>query len=303
MANVTDAAFRFIIAKYGKPDVLWTEFVSCDGLVSSGKDRLLVDLEFDPIERPIIAQFFTSNPDNMQKCAELAVELGFDGIDINMGCPDKTIEKQGAGAKLITTPEVAQKVLKAAQRGAGNLPVSVKTRLGFSKDIAEEWLPYIFECEPAAVTIHLRTRKEMSRVPAHWERMKDIVALRDKYFIEKEKPLLLGNGDVKTPLEAQEKCAQFGCDGIMIGRGIFGNPWLFARRENPTTEERLRVMLEHTKLYWDTLVPKKKHFDYMKKHYKAYIAGFEGAAELREKLYATKSYEEVEKITLDFLTK
>jgi nifR3 family TIM-barrel protein len=305
MANVTDAAFRFIIAKYGKPDILWTEFVSCDGLVSSGKDRLLVDLDFSEIERPIIAQFFTDKPENMYQCALLAQELGFDGIDINMGCPAKEIEKQGAGAKLITTPKLAQEVLKAAQRGAGKLPVSVKTRLGFNRDIAEEWLPYLFECEPAAVTVHLRTRKEMSKVAAHWERMPDLVALRDTYFSGKDKPFLLGNGDLATLAEAEQKCIQTGCDGAMIGRGIFGNPWFFNKhhtRADISVREQLEVMLEHTRVYWDTLVPKRKPFDYMKKHYKAYVHGFVGASELREKLYTATDYNEIEAIVTDFLS-
>lgn len=304
MANVTDCAFRTIFSRYGKPDVTWNEFVSCDGLVSSGRDRLMVDLEFDPIEKPVVAQFFTSNPDNMFTCAGLAKELGFDGIDINMGCPDKSIEKQGAGAKLIQTPRLAQEVIFAAKEGAGGLPVSVKTRIGFNKDILEEWLPFIFETEPAAITLHLRTRKEMSRVPAHWDRMPAAVAIRDEYFKGREKPFLLGNGDVGNKNDAIAKCEKYGCDGIMVGRSLFGNPWYFNKektKEDIPLAEQLRVMLEHTKLYWDELVPKGKHFDYMKKHYKAYVTGFPGAAELRDALNQAKDYTEVENLVNNFL--
>ena len=165
MADVTDAAFRRIIAKYGKPDVFWTEFVSADGLTlapEEGRKKLLRDLEYSESERPIVAQFFTSNPENMKKAAELAVELGFDGIDINMGCPDKSVEKQKAGAALIKNPKLAREIIRAAKAGAGSLPVSVKTRLGYNKDELETWLPELLAEEPAVVTIHARTRKEMS---------------------------------------------------------------------------------------------------------------------------------------------
>lgn len=303
MANVTDRAFRTIFARYGKPDVTWNEFISADGIMSNGRDRLMVDLEFDKSEKPIVAQFFTSNPENIAACAKLVESLGFDGIDINMGCPDKQIEKQGAGAKLIQTPLLAQELIKAAT-AATSLPVSVKTRLGFNKDTLEEWLPYLFEAEPAAITLHLRTRKEMSKVPAHWERMKVAVKMRDEYFKDKPKPRLLGNGDIGDRQDAIDKCNKYGCDGVMIGRTLFGNPWYFNKKvsaEQIPLEERLRVMLEHTKLYWEELVPKGKHFDYMKKHYKAYVTGFAGAAELREKLYSANSSPEIEAIVKQFL--
>src|SRR3989344_4784889 len=151
MADVTDPAFRRVIAKYGKPDVMWTEFVSADGLVlapEEGRKKLLKDLEYSEIERPILAQFFTSSPENMKKAAELAVELGFDGVDINMGCPDKSIEKQGAGASLMKNPEKARELIRAAKEGARStssgqapLPVSVKTRVGYNKVELETWLP------------------------------------------------------------------------------------------------------------------------------------------------------------------
>ena len=167
MANVTDAAFRRIIAKYGKPDVIWTEFVSADGLLSKGRDKLLIDLEYSEAERPIVAQLFSGNPEKMYEAAKLVKKLGFDGLDINMGCPDRSIEKSGAGAALIRNPNLARAVLRSAKEGAGGLPVSVKTRLGYNKDILDDWLPELLAEKPAAVTIHARTRKEMSKVPAH----------------------------------------------------------------------------------------------------------------------------------------
>src|SRR5581483_3465364 len=185
LANVTDAAFRRLIAKHSKPAgpaVFYTEFVSADGLAlapEEGKHKLMRDLVFTKEEKPIVAQFFTATPEHMEKAAALAQELGFDGVDINMGCPDKTIERQGAGAKLILNPERAKELIAAAKRGAPTLPVSVKTRLGYNKDILDEWLPALLEAEPAAVAVHARTRKEMSKVDAHWDRIKRAVEIRD----------------------------------------------------------------------------------------------------------------------------
>lgn len=297
MADVTDQSFRRIIAKYGKPDVTWTEFVSADGLFLGGREALMPDLVFTEAERPIVAQFFTSKPELMEKAAALARELGFDGIDINMGCPDRTIEKQGAGAALIKTPDLAVKLIEAAKRGAGDLPVSVKTRVGFNKVELDTWLPKILATNIAALTVHARTRKEMSLVPARWEHVKEAVELRNKLAPD---TLILGNGDVKDIAEARQKIAETGADGVMLGRAIFGNPWLFAERI-PTLEEKLRVMVEHTKLY-EELLGGKKSFALMKKHYKAYVNGFDGAKELRLELMEAKDATEVARITENFLS-
>ncbi len=299
MANVTDSAFRVIIAKYGRPDVTWTEFVSADGLAlapEEGRNKLLKDLEFTEAERPIVAQFFTSSPENMRKAAALARELGFDGIDINMGCPDKTIEKQGAGAALMKNPKLAREVLKAAKEGAGDLPVSVKTRIGYNKVELEEWLPEILKEEPAVVTIHARTRKEMSKVPARWEFVKRAVEIRNEL---KSDTLILGNGDALDIGDARKKVEETGADGVMLGRAIFGNPWLFSEYI-PTLEERLDVCVEHTKLFEKNLGGIKS-FALMKKHYKAYVNGFDGAGNLRAKLMEASNAQEVEDIVGKFL--
>lgn len=298
MADVTDPAFRRIIAKYGKPDVTWTEFVSADGLClapEEGRKKLLKDLEYTESERPIVAQLFTSRSENMEKAAQLCQELGFDGVDINMGCPDRSIEKQGAGAAHMKDPARASEVIHAAKQGAPKLPVSVKTRLGYNKDELESWLPHILETKPAVVTIHARTRKEMSKVPARWERVKTAVHIRDELS---PKTLLLGNGDALSIDDAKQKIKETGADGAMLGRAIFGNPWLFSGKV-PTLEEKLMVMVEHTKLY-EELLPH-KNFAIMKKHYKAYVSGFDGASELRQKLMETKTAAEVEHIVLEFL--
>lgn len=309
MADVTDPAFRRIIAKYGKPDVTWTEFVSADGLFLGGYDALIKDLAFTDEERPIVAQFFTSKPENMRKAAELAVDLGFDGIDINMGCPDKSIEKQGAGAGHIKNPALAKQVILAAMEGAKkngkNLPVSVKTRIGYNKNELETWLPAILETNPAVVTIHARTRKEMSLVPARWEHVKRAVEIRNSFVDSKGKKsetLIFGNGDVKDINDAEQKAEETGCDGVMLGRAIFGNPWRFNRSkkiEDISIYERLRVCVEHTKLY-EELLPHKS-FSIMKKHYKAYVNGWEGAKELRMKLMEAKNATEVGEIVEGYL--
>lgn len=331
MADVTDSAFRKIIAKYGKPDVMWTEFVSADGLVSKGKARLMHNLEYSNKERPIVAQLFSSNPEAMKKAASLVAELGFDGLDINMGCPDRSVEKQGAGAALIKNPQLAVEVIRAGREGVSknpnfpptlklrrasktqmskrdNIPVSVKTRLGYNK-IDWEWIKTLLEQRLPALTIHLRTRKEMSDVPAHWEVMSEIVRLRDEISPE---TLIIGNGDISTKEEGLQKIKETGCDGIMIGRGIFGKPWLFrdvvysdlsrdysrerSRETHPgSVEDRLKILLEHTKLFEKTF-KNIKNFDVMKKHFKAYVNGWDGAKELRIKLMGCKNYKEVREI-------
>ena len=297
MANVTDVAFRRIIVKYGKPDVVWTEFVSADGLMSPGREVLLRDLEYSESERPIVAQLFTGHADKMREASLLVAKLGFDGIDINMGCPDRAVEKQGGGAAMIKDKKNALAVLESAR--AGGLPVSVKTRIGYNKNQIDDWIAFLLEQKLPALTVHLRTRKEMSDVPAHWEWMKDIVALRDKISPD---TLIIGNGDVQTVEEARQKVKDTGCDGVMIGRGIFGNPWCFGDKKEISIEERLGVLAEHTKLF-EKLLGDIKSFAIMKKHFKAYVSGWDGAKELRMQLMETNSASEVKDIIVNYLKK
>lgn len=309
LADVTDASFRRIIAKYSKPGVMgamWTEFVSADGLVRApeeGRKKLLADLMYSESERPIVAQFFSSKPEMMEKAAALANELGFDGVDINMGCPDRSIEKQGAGAAMIKTPELAKEVIEAAKKGAKGLPVSVKTRIGYNKNELETWVPHLLSAHPAALTIHARTRKEMSLVPAQWEKIARAVQIRDELAPE---VLILGNGDAADIPDARKRAEESGADGVMLGRAIFGNPWLFAEpfppeatatiysNDRQALKKRLEVMVEHTKLF-EELLPHKS-FALMKKHYKAYVNGFDNAAELRGRLMDAKDAGEVARI-------
>ncbi len=316
MADVTDVAFRSVIAKYSKPhgpDVMWTEFVSANGLCSEGREVLKRDLEYKETERPIVAQLFTGSPDKMREAARLCKGLGFDGIDINMGCPDKSIEKQGSGASHMKDWKRSQEVIRAAQEGAGGIPVSVKTRIGYNKIEFMEWLPKILECNIPALTVHLRTRKEMSKVDAHWELMPEIVKLvRDiTGELSEGGTIILGNGDVKDKRDGLKKATESGANGVMIGRGIFGTPWLFADAEDRGTksdnggkniEEKLKILVEHTKLFEEKLGDIKS-FAIMKKHFKAYVNGFDGAKELRMELMECNTAKEVEEKVTDFIKK
>ena len=231
MADVTDVAFRALVAARGAPDVFWTEFVSADGLyhtreiqkISDAENPLMRNLAFGENQRPIVAQIFSSKPEMIAYAVRLVAELGFDGVDINMGCPDRTIEKQGAGAALVKNPVLAVELIRAA-REASELPVSVKTRIGYNKESLDEWLAALLLAGPAAITLHLRTRKEMSLVPADWELMKKAVEIRNHINPD---VLLIGNGDAQDLEDARIKISESGCDGVMLGRAMFGNPWIF----------------------------------------------------------------------------
>lgn len=300
MEDVTDAAFRKLIAECGKPDVMFTEFTSADGLVRAdekGQTQLRKKLMYSEVERPIVAQLFSAKPEYMEQAAKIAAELGFDGIDINMGCPVDEVVRQGCGSALMRTPTLARDLIDAARKGscscAGQtctrekcIPISVKTRLGYHADELEEWLPALLEAKPSAITIHARTRKDMSKVPARWKRIARAVEIRDAYGSD---TLILGNGDVKDVADARRKVRETGCDGVMLGRAIYGNPWLFAddQRER-TPRERMDALARHLR-YFDEMLAGKTSFNIMKKHFKAYVSAWDGAKELRIRLMETES--------------
>lgn len=302
MADVTDPAFRQMFARYGKPDVTWTEFVAADGLQSPGRERLLRDLVYTENERPIVAQVFGSKPENIEKTAALVRELGFDGIDLNMGCPDRNVEKQGAGSALMKNPSLAREIIAAAKQGAkmdeqDGISVSVKTRVGYNKIEIDTWIPNILEMKPAALTIHARTRKEMSLVPARWEHVAEVVDMAKGTGIP-----IIGNGDVCSLEDGMVRARSTGADGVMVGRGVFGNPWFFNRNQSIldiTFRERFRVMLEHTALFLK-LSGDIKSFAVMKKHYKAYVNGFDHAKELRAALMEADDFVTIERLIIAF---
>ncbi len=306
MLDVTDNAFRQMFARYGKPDVMFTEFVSTDGLCSeAGRQKLMRYLDYTEDQRPIAAQIWGNDPEKFYRAAGIVAALGFDGIDINMGCPQTKEIECGACAALIRNPELAKEIIRQTKRGAGGLPVSVKTRLGYSNVETGSWVRNLLEADPAAITLHARTKKEMSKVPARWDEIKKAVEIRDKVQKTRDKSgrtLIIGNGDVKSREEGLARIAETGADGVMIGRGAFGNPWLFrADSHRPISiEERLRVMLEHAELY-ERLYAGKKSFTVMRKHFKAYASGFDGAHGLRARLLESGSLEEARAITVEFL--
>jgi tRNA-dihydrouridine synthase len=265
--------------------------------MQDAENPLMRDLTFTEAERPVVAQFFSSKPEMMEYASALAVELGFDGVDINMGCPDKSIEKQGAGAAHIKNPVRAKEVIRGALKGTkGKIPVSVKTRMGYNTEILDEWVPALLEEDISALTMHLRTRKEMSKVDAHWELLPKVVSLRDSAGVS---TLILGNGDVKDIEDAKKKAEASGADGIMLGRAIFGNPWVFSGKkpEDLTREERLSSLQELAEAF-SKLTPH-KHYSLLKKHFKAFISGWEGAAELRGVLMETNDIEGFRRVVND----
>jgi nifR3 family TIM-barrel protein len=292
MSGVTDHAFRHMVLKYGKPDVLWTEFVSVEGLFSKSREACLETLKFSPEEHPIVAQIFGSDPEYFKKAAEEIEKLGFDGIDINMGCPDRAIEQKGAGAALIKDVDLAKQIIRATKEGAKKIPISVKTRLGYDENQIAEWITPLLQENIAALTIHFRTRNELYRFPAQWNLAKKIVSLRDLYSPE---TLIIGNGDVKSLAQAYELIKENGIDGVMIGRATLGNPWFFSNKV-PTTREKLNAIIEHVELFNNP-----RQFNVMKKHFHAYAKGFIGAPELRDKLMETKNYLEVKELIEEFL--
>lgn len=305
MSGITDAAYRRIIARYGKPDVMYTGFVPADGLDSAGRDNLAHLLWKTAAERPIVAQLYGGNPRSFEGAARVLVGLGFDGIDINMGCPARKVEQREGGSALIRDPGRAREIIAAAQAGAGDLPVSVKTRIGYRVNEIESWLACLFSAQPAAITLHARTRSEAFKSPARWSVIERAVQLAAQLRPDRERrPLIIGNGDVQSLSEAYAWAERTGCDGVMVGRSITGNPWFFNReagRGDQPLSRVLEVMLEHTEIYL-RLFGGLKPLELMRKHFKAYVNGFDGAARLRARLMAAADLDQVRQIVKDAAT-
>jgi len=312
LEDITDAAFRRLVAEYGAPGVMFTEFTSADGLLladSEGQEKLRRKLLFSDAERPIVAQLFSAVPEYMERSASLVAEMGFDGIDINMGCPDRTVEKQGCGAAMIRNHAAAREIIRATKRGARGLPVSVKTRSGYSSDDElDAWASTLLAEDIAALTLHARTRKDMSKVPARWELVKRLVEIRNHYQGESlVKTLIVGNGDVRDLDHARELAEESGCDGIMLGRAAIGNPFLFQssqelwnKNAEEVKEKKILALMRHLELFIEIFGEKGK-YPPMKKHMSKYAVGFDGAKELRMKLMQTKDASEARKILLDLM--
>ncbi|MDO8487121.1 MAG: tRNA-dihydrouridine synthase [Candidatus Curtissbacteria bacterium] len=284
--DVTDVVFREIIAGIAKPDVFYTEFTSADGLCSKGKVKLLQKFKYTENQRPIVAQIWGKTPENLYKAAKLVKDLKFDGVDINMGCPDKTVMKQGCGASLIGNNNLTKEIIDSVKRGAKNLPVSIKTRLGAGSIITKDWIGFLLDQKLDALIIHARTAAQMSQVPANWQEIGRAVKLKNKIS---PKTILIGNGDILSFPQALQMHKTYGVDGVMIGRGIFANPWVFEKTTKVhAREEYLELLLKHLTLFEETW-GKTKNYQVMKKFFKMYIHSFEGANQLRQQLMETTS--------------
>jgi nifR3 family TIM-barrel protein len=303
MEDVTDTVFRQMVSSCAKPDVFFTEFTNADGLLSKGQEIVSQRLQYSEGEHPIVAQLWGKHPDSFYKAAQLVVDLGFDGVDINFGCPQRSVVKSGCGAALIDQPSLVKEIIMAVKHGIKDskkqIPVSVKTRIGY-KSISDSWIPFLLEQQLDALTIHGRTAVQMSESPVYWDHIARAVTSRNKL---KVKTYIIGNGDVVNAGEAMQKCQQYSLDGIMIGRGIFHDLWAFDRSEekhNPTTQELVHLLMTHIKLF-DTTWGKTKNA-IVKKFFRVYIHGFDGASELRDTLAHTESAKEAVSLLEKFST-
>lgn len=335
MDGVTDHPYRHIQKKYGNPAVIYTEFTNVEG-VCHGALRLLRDFLYDETQRPIVAQIYGTTPKYFRQVAVVLCELGFDGIDINMGCPAKSVDSSGAGAALIKTPQLAQEIIKVTKAGVQDflsgvkskdcpdisaeiadevaqrhqklprtykeirdIPVSIKTRVGYSTPVVEEWIPTLIEMQPAAIALHGRTLKQQYSGESNWNEIhKAAQIVKNARENNQCETLLLGNGDVLNYEQAQEYIQKYGVDGALIGRGTFGNPFAL----QPQSDELLKkynifqIALEHCKLYEATYDSAKDHFMPMRKHLGWYVKGIDKAREIRIELFQANNSKEVEAV-------
>jgi len=341
MEDVTDTVFRQIVAKYARPDVFFTEFTSSDTICSEGLYDGLKRLVYTENERPIVAQIWGVTPEHYYESSKQIAQMGFDGIDINMGCPVRDIIKKGACSALIKNKPLAKEIIQAVKEGIHHgchpelvlrytqdpelaewvsgsrlnkmlkrvqhdnkkknseckkcIPVSVKTRIGFAEIQTEEWVGFLLEQKIDCLMIHGRTVREMSKFPVHWDEIGKAVRLRNKMGITTP---ILGNGDILSYEEGLEKIKTYGLNGIMIGRGVFQNLFVFDQNKDFRTlpiNKKLEVLQEHIDLYENTWKGKKS-YNVLKKYFKMYVSGFDGASDMRGKLMETKSPGEARKI-------
>ncbi len=293
MDDVTDTVFRQIVGSCAAPDLYFTEFVNVDGLQSPGRPKLMKRLEFTQQETPLIAQIWGKNPDNYYKTAQELVTMGYAGIDINMGCPEKNVVRNGTCSALINDRPLALEIIKATQAGsAGKLPISVKTRLGFS-DVDYTWHEFLLSQNLAMLSVHGRTRAQMSKVPADWEAIAHVRQLRDKIAPE---TLIVGNGDVLSRQQGLELATKHQLDGIMIGRGIFHDPYVFAQNSpwlTMTPLQKLDLYKKQVELFVATWQDHERPINTLNKFCKIYVNGFDGAKEMREELMVATSTDEL----------
>lgn len=280
MFGVTDSAFRQLLCELGRPDLMFTEFINVQAIFSPDIKTVTQLLSYTTQEQPLIAQIWGLDPELFEAAADFIVHAGFQGIDINMGCDAKTAVKKGAGGALIDNPDLAGKIIQSTLKGArGRLPVSVKTRLGNKTINTEPWFKFLLNFNLTAISVHCRTAKEMSVGPAHWEEITKAVQLRNRL---NAKTLIIGNGDIFTRAIAYQRIKETKIDGVMIGRGVFKNPWIFnsVPERNYSKAEKIAAWQRHLKIYQATW-GKTKPIHPLKRFLKVYLKGFPGALTMR----------------------
>ncbi|MEK7634054.1 MAG: tRNA-dihydrouridine synthase family protein [Patescibacteria group bacterium] len=288
MDGITDAPFRYITDIYGKPDIIYTEFISVKGLIL-GKQSIQRMLLRHKTKTKTVAQFFGCEPEYFYQAAQVALEKGFDGVDINMGCPDKSVFNRGSGAGLILQPKLAKEIILSVKKAVQNrIPVSVKTRTGYKIPQTKEWISSLLEAEPDVICIHGRTFTQKYSGHADWSQIGIAADLA-----KKTKTKIFGNGDIKSRDQALQKIKEYNLAGVLIGRAALGNPWIF-KGVVPTTQDRFKVLLEHCKKFTEFFP--KSDFSIMRKHLAWYVKDFPHAAEVRNELMQVNNIEDVKKI-------
>lgn len=298
MEDVTDVAFRHVISEAGRPDVFFTEFTNTVSYCHpEGKDSVRGRLTFTEDEQPLVAHIWGDQPEHFRQMSIGMAEEGFSGIDINMGCPVPNVAGKGKGSGLIQRPEVAAELIQAAK--AGGLPVSVKTRLGYTHvDEYRDWLTHVLQQDIANLSIHLRTRKEMSKGNAHWDMIADIKKLRDEVAPD---TLLTINGDIPDRETGLKLVEEYGVDGIMIGRGVFTNPYAFEKEpKEHSAKELLSLFRLHLDLFEEHFANEDRSFKPLRRFFKIYVRGIRGASDLRAQLMETQSIDEARTLLDEF---
>jgi len=290
MDDVTDTVFRQVVADCAKPDLFFTEFVNVDGLQSPGREHLMPKLRLSDREGPVIAQLWGLKPENFYKTTKELMEMGYAGVDLNMGCPVKTVTKNGACAALINNRGLAGEIIDATAEAAGqHFPFSVKTRVGFTT-VDMSWIEFLLDKRILnMLSIHGRTAKQMSKAPADWDLIGRARELRDSLS---PSTLVVGNGDVMNRKQGEGLAEKYRLDGIMIGRGIFHDPFAFAQNSpwaDWSKQQKLELFAKHIRLYIEMYKDHERRFEALRKFCKLYINGFEGASELRAEFMETKT--------------
>jgi tRNA-dihydrouridine synthase len=286
-----------MLCDIGKPNLFFTEFMNTDGYMSKGRDKVSHRLDFTYKERPIVFQLWGNTPENYANTVKDIVKLKPDAIDINIGCSVRNVLSSGHCSALIKEPELVKEIIDSVRSESGDIPVSVKTRLGYDKVITDQWFTFLLEQALDLITVHGRISKQGYDEPANWEEIGRVVNLKNSIS---PTTVILGNGDVEDLDMADDYISRYGVDGVMIGRAVMGNPWLFSRRDNIPKKERLEVLKKHLELFkstWGRIKP----FNSQKKHIKMYIRNFEGANELRMELMMCENIDEALDLIKSFL--